>query len=122
VALRLAVAHHLALAGDACRGSAENALSSTDQKKEDAMSTATAKPKKPKAPGRPPELKIGPFQGGIGVAVWLNEVQTESGPRTIRSISIAPRRYKDKQTGEWKDSGSFRPGDLTALILALFVA
>src|SRR4051812_26368666 len=83
------------------------------------MSTTAAKPKKAKAPGKPPELKIGPFQGGIGVAGWLNEVQTEQGPKTIRSISIAPRRYRDKQTGEWKDSGSFRPGDLTALILAL---
>ncbi len=82
------------------------------------MSTTT-KPKKARAPGKPPELKIGPFQGGIGVAVWLNEVQTETGPRMIRSITIAPRRYRDKQTGEWKDSGSFRPGDLSALILAL---
>jgi hypothetical protein len=81
-------------------------------------STATSK-KKPRAPGKPPELKIGPFQGGIGVAVWLNDVQTETGPRTIRAITIAPRRYRDKQTGEWKDAASFRPGDLTALILAL---
>jgi hypothetical protein len=83
---------------------------------------STTKSKKEKAPARPPELKIGPFQGGIGVAVWLNQIQTDSGPKTIRSISIAPRRYLDKQTGEWKDSGSFRPGDLTALILALDVA
>lgn len=80
------------------------------------MSTTNAKPK---SAGKPPELKIGPFQGGIGVAVWLNEVQTESGPRTIRSVTINPRRYRDKQTGEWKDSGSFRPADLSALILGL---
>ena len=45
-------------------------------------STATSK-KKPKAPGRPPELKIGPFQGGIGVAVWLNEVQ----PNNVTGIT-----------------------------------
>lgn len=82
------------------------------------MSTTT-KAKKPKAPARPPELKIGPFQGGIGVAVWLNEIQTETSPRMMRAITIAPRRYRDRQTGEWKDSGSFRPGDLSALILAL---
>ena len=81
------------------------------------MSTTTKK--KDRAPARPPELKIGPFQGGIGVAVWLNEIQTETGPKTIRAVTIAPRRYLDKQTGQWKDSGSFRPGDLTALILAL---
>jgi hypothetical protein len=74
---------------------------------------------KPKVPGKPPELKVGPFQGGIGVAVWLNEIQTETGPKTIRAITIAPRRYLDRKTGEWKDSGSFRPGDLSALILAL---
>jgi hypothetical protein len=67
----------------------------------------------------PPELKIGPFQGGIGVAVWLNEIQTDQGPKTIRSITIAPRRYRDRETGEWKDAGSYRSTDLTALILAL---
>ncbi len=75
--------------------------------------------KSKRAPARPPELKIGPFQGGIGVAVWVNEIQTEDGPKTIRSVTIAPRRYLDKNTGQWKDSGSYRPGDLTALILAL---
>ena len=69
---------------------------------------------------RPPEFKIGPFQGGIGVAVWLNEVEMDGGEvRTMRSITLAPRRYRDKNTGEWKDAGSYRPGDLTALILAL---
>lgn len=47
------------------------------------MSTKSVK--KDKAPAKPPELKIGPFQGGIGVAVWLNQIQTDSGPRTIRS-------------------------------------
>src|SRR5207253_2409588 len=79
------------------RGMAENgSFTLSTREKEDAMSTTTtAKPKKPKVPGKPPELKIGPFQGGIGVAVWLNEVQTERGPKTIRSISIAPRRYRD---------------------------
>ena len=77
------------------------------------------KTRRPGAVRKPPELKVGPFQGGIGVAVWLNDIQTDTGPKQIRSISIAPRRYRDRQTGEWKDSGSFRPGDLSALILAL---
>lgn len=71
-----------------------------------------------RAPNRP-EFKVGPFQGGIGVAVWLNEIETQQGPRTVRSITIAPRRYRDRQSGEWKDATSFRAGDLTALILAL---
>lgn len=78
-----------------------------------------AKSKKPARTGKPPELKIGPFQGGIGVAVWLNEIQTENGPKTVRSITINPRRYLDRNTGEWRDAGSFRPLDLTGLILAL---
>ena len=68
---------------------------------------------------RPPELKIGPFQGGIGVAVWLNEIQTDQGPKPVRSITLTPRRYRDRETGEWKDSGSYRPTDLPALILGL---
>ena len=79
------------------------------------MATKTKRP----ALNRKPEMKVGPFQGGIGVAVWLNDVQTDNGQRQIRSISIAPRRYLDRETGEWKDAGSYRPGDLTALILAL---
>lgn len=78
---------------------------------------STTKTKKKTA--NPPEFKIGPFQGGIGVAVWLNEVETDGGTRQMRSVSIAPRRYKDKDTGEWRDAQSYRPGDLTALILAL---
>lgn len=80
---------------------------------------SATKTQKAKRPASPPELKVGPFQGGIGVAVWLNETQTETGVRTFRSITIAPRRYLDKETGQWKDAGSYRPGDLTALILAL---
>jgi hypothetical protein len=66
-----------------------------------------------------PELSIGPFAGGIGVAVWRNEIETAQGQRTVRSITIAARRYRDKESGEWKDTYSYRPIDLTALILAL---
>lgn len=69
--------------------------------------------------GRGPERKIGPFTGGIAVAVWTNTVQTEHGPRSYRSVTISPRRYQDRQTGQWKDSNSFNPGDLPALIYAL---
>lgn len=65
-----------------------------------------------------PEKKIGPF-GGIGVAIWLNEIETDDGTRQLRSITIQPRRYRDPETGEWKDAGSYRPGDLPALIFSL---
>lgn len=36
-----------------------------------------------------------------------------------RSVTIAPRRYRDEKTGEWKDAVSFRPVDLSTLELAL---
>lgn len=69
-----------------------------------------------------PEKKYGPFHGGVGVAIWLNEVETEEGTRYFRSVSIAPRRFRDKENGEWKDAQSLRPTDLPALVLALEAA
>ena len=68
---------------------------------------------------RGPEKKIGPFAGGVGVSIWLNEIQTDAGPRTVRSITINPPRYRDRDSGDWKDSKSFRPSDLPALLFAL---
>jgi hypothetical protein len=53
---------------------------------------------------RHPERKWGPFHGGVGVAVWLNQVQADTGPWFFRSLTIAPRRFRDKQTGDWKDA------------------
>ncbi|MCI0740053.1 MAG: hypothetical protein L0Y72_13490 [Gemmataceae bacterium] len=79
---------------------------------------ATPKAKRP-APPRRPEKKIGPFHSGLGIAIWLNSVDTEQGPRYFRSITIAARRYRDPETGEWKDAASFRPVDLATLELAL---
>lgn len=72
-----------------------------------------------KSPPRLPEKKIGPFAGGIGVAIWINEVETEGGPRKIRSITVNPRRYFDQDSQQWKDAPSFRPSDLPALLFAL---
>jgi hypothetical protein len=66
-----------------------------------------------------PEKKIGPYPGGIGVAVWLNTIETATGPRKVRSITLSPRRYRDAESGQWRDSSSYRPGDLPALIFAL---
>jgi hypothetical protein len=71
---------------------------------------------------RYPERKWGPFHGGVGVAVWLNEVQTADGKRWFRSITIAPRRYIDDKTGKWEDASSLRTTDLPSLILALHKA
>ena len=73
----------------------------------------------PQRPRTPPEKKIGPFSGGIGVAIWVNTIDTDEGPKQIRSLTIAPRRYLDRESGEWRDAGSFNPSDLPALIFAL---
>lgn len=75
--------------------------------------------KSPQPAGQRPEKTIGPFEGGVGVAIWINTVQTERGQRRVRSVTISPRRYRDADSGEWRDSGSFRPSDLPALTFAL---
>lgn len=82
------------------------------------MSTATRGKRAPKQVRRP-ERKIGPFHAGLGVAVWLNTVETEQGPKYFRSVTIAPRRYREPATGQWKDAASYRPADLTTIMLAL---
>lgn len=69
-----------------------------------------------------PERKWGPFPGGLGVAVWLNQAEMPEGMRYFRSITIAPRRYRDPKTQEWKDSGSLRSTDVPSLMLALQAA
>jgi hypothetical protein len=71
---------------------------------------------------RYPEKKWGPFHGGVGVAVWINEVQTDTGPKFFRTVTLQPRRYREKKSGLWKDAKSLRPTDIPALLLALDAA
>ncbi len=71
---------------------------------------------------RQPERKWGPFPGGMGVAVWLNQAELPEGIRYFRSITIARRRYRDPKTQEWKDSLSLRSTDVPSLMLALQAA
>jgi len=70
-------------------------------------------------PKRLPEKKIGPFNAGIGICIWINTIETENGPRTMRSITVNPRRYFDRESNQWKDAASYNPADLPALIFAL---
>ena len=71
-------------------------------------------------PTKHPEKKIGPFAGGVGVAIWLNQAEMPDGTiRAFRSITIAPRRYFDKESNQWKDAPSYNPADLPALIFSL---
>lgn len=74
---------------------------------------------KQKGKHRFPEKKIGPFANGIGVCIWLNSAETETGTKQFRSITINPRRYLDKESGEWKDAANFNPSDLPALLFCL---
>lgn len=81
-------------------------------------------PKKLTPPAAPkksakPEKKFGPFAGGVGVCIWQNQVDTDDGPKTFRSVTINPRRYLDRESNQWKDAQSFNPADLPALIFAL---
>lgn len=80
------------------------------------------KTKRTQQPTRRPEKKIGPFHNGLGIAIWLNTVETDTGLRYFRSITIAPRRYLDPKDGQWKDAKSYRPVDLATLTLALEAA
>jgi hypothetical protein len=72
-----------------------------------------------KKPKKQPEKKIGPFANGIGACIWLNTIETENGSRTVRSISVNARRYFDRESGQWRDSPSYQPVDLPALIFSL---
>lgn len=78
-----------------------------------------SKTKKVGEPVRRPEKKLGPFHNGIGIAIWLNRVDTDRGPRYFRSITLNPRRYLDTKTGRWVDAASFRPVDLAVIEMAL---
>ena len=78
---------------------------------------ASAKPAK--SPPRLPEKKIGPFAGGVGVTIWRNTIETDHGPRQVRSITLNPRRYFDPKSNQWKDAPSYNPADIPCLMFAL---
>lgn len=48
---------------------------------------------------------------GLKVAVWEN--QTEQDGQTVVQHSLTTqKRYRDRQTGEWKDSSTLFPDDI----------
>lgn len=53
--------------------------------------------------------------GGVQVAIWQNE--TKSG-KSFSTVSI-DRRYKEKDSENWKSSNSFPVNDLPKAIFAL---
>ena len=65
--------------------------------------------------GNKPEKKF--RAGAISATVWQNQGKDREGnPATYRTISLA-RNYKDKKTGEWKSTNSFRILDLPKVAL-----
>jgi len=76
-------------------------------------------PKSDKATKPVPEKKIGPYRSGIGGAVWLNTIETQNGPKQVRSFTLSPRRYYDERDRKWKDAGSFRPIDLPTVAIVI---
>lgn len=68
---------------------------------------------------QPPEKKIGPFANGVGICIWLNRIETDQGPRLVRSITVNPRRYYDRASDQWKDAAGYNQSDLPALLFAL---
>lgn len=81
-----------------------------------------AKSKRATAPPRHPEKKYVPFHGGVSLAIWLNEVETDEGTRFYRTVTLQGRRFRDRKTGEWRDAKSFRATDLPAVMLSIDAA
>ncbi len=57
--------------------------------------------------------------GYVSGSIFLNEIDTEGGRRTIRNVNLQ-RRYKDGD--EWKSSTSFGLADLPNAIRVLQLA
>ena len=62
-------------------------------------------------------FRIGP----VTASVFLNEIETEGGKRSVRSVALQ-RRYRDDKDGEWKSSNSFALGELPQAMAALDLA
>ena len=56
--------------------------------------------------------------GCVELAVWKKTMEHD-GRSVVRYDAKFNRRYKDRESGEWKDAKSFRIGDLPALIFGL---
>ena len=70
------------------------------------------------APRPRPEKTFGPFPGGLRLDVWRNTRKVGDMSKQVRSLTISPQRYQDKD-GQWKDSKSYSAADVRMLIFAL---
>ena len=65
---------------------------------------------------QPPEKEF--RAGAVSAAIWRNE--TEQDGRTVVQHSVRTnKRYRDPQTGEWRDSDYYFANDLPRLKLVV---
>ena len=64
-----------------------------------------------------PQQPVKEFRaGGVSAAIWKNE--TADGDRTLVQHSVRiQKRFREKASGEWKNSDYFFPNDLPKLVL-----
>jgi hypothetical protein len=64
--------------------------------------------------------KLQPFfktrSGLVSTAVWENKIEIDGEERTLFNIKFQ-RGYKDKETGEWKNTDSFTIQSLGSLLV-----
>ena len=56
--------------------------------------------------------------GAISAAVWRNEIERNGRTITQHSVQLQ-KRYRDPESGEWRDSSSLFPNDLPKAQLLL---
>lgn len=71
-----------------------------------------------KQPGRRPAKKFSFGGFGPSISVWHNTRDTTNGPRITRTITVSGSRYRDPQSGDWKEA-ALKPEDISAVIFLL---
>lgn len=56
--------------------------------------------------------------GGISASVWRNDV-VQNGQTVVNHSVTLQKRYRDRRTGEWRDSGTFFMSDLPRVQLVM---
>jgi hypothetical protein len=64
--------------------------------------------------GNPPVQEF--RAGAVRAAIWKNEVQ-QDGRTTVRFSTKIEKRYRDKQSNEWRSTDQYFPEDLPKLAL-----
>ena len=64
-------------------------------------------------------LPVAKFKAGqVSSAVWENQMNINGKAVTVLKATVQ-RRYKDKNSGEWKSSGSFGRNEIAMAIFCL---